>query len=390
MDLQSQDLATMIRNFLPDQYDNDRQPAINHNYLAEQFADVDVILAKIRDVVVRGDFTLGRAVDQLEERYAKMLGARHAVGVGSGTDALRLALIGCGVGPGDEVITTPFTFFATVGAIVTVGARPVFADVGDDYNIDPARIRQAIGPKTKAIMPVHWSGRPCLMDTIGAVAAEHNIPIVEDACHAIQATYDGRFAGTFGAVGCFSFHPLKNLNVWGDGGILVTNDDEIAARIRLLRNHGLTDRDHCAVFGFNSRLDTVQAVVADHMLSKLDAITSARIANAQALDRALSRVPGVTCPQRNPRIREVFHLYCAEFDRRDELKSFLIGHGIDAKIHYPVPMHLQPAARTWGYKTGDFPRAERLCASVMSLPVHEFIAADQIAKMAAHIAEFYA
>jgi len=380
----------MTKNFLPAQYDAARPLPINHNYLQEQFADVDAVLAKVREVVVRGDFTLGRAVDRLEERYASMLGAKFAVGVNSGTDALRLGLIGCGVGPGDEVITTPYTFYATIGAIVTVGARPVFADIGDDYNLDPAKIEAVIGPKTKAILPVHWSGRPCLMDAIGNIAAKHGLKVVEDACHAIQATFDGRFAGTLGNVGAFSFHPLKNLNVWGDGGILVTNDEEVAKRIRLLRNHGLTDRDHCAVFAFNSRLDTVQAVVADHLLNKLDAITAARIANAAALDMGLSEIVGVKCPPRNKRLREVFHLYCAEYERRDELQAFLIAKGIDAKVHYPIPMHLQPAAQGWGYRRGDFPRAEQLCDNVMSLPVHEFITADQTAEMSARIAEFYA
>ena len=380
----------MTKNFLPAQYDATQPLPINHNYLHDQFADVDAILARVREVVVRGDFTLGRAVDKLEERYAAMLGAKFAVGVNSGTDALRLSLIACGVGPGDEVITTPYTFYATIGAIVTVGARPVFADIGDDYDIDPARIEAVITPKTKAILPVHWSGRPCLMDAINIIARKHGIKVVEDACHAVQATFNGTFAGTLGDVGCFSFHPLKNLNVWGDGGILVTNDEKIATRIRLLRNHGLTDRDHCEIFAFNSRLDTVQAVVADHLLDKLDAITAGRIANAKALDQGLKGIPGVKCPPRDGRIKEVFHLYCAEYGRRDELQAFLIGNGIDAKVHYPIPMHLQPAAREWGYKAGDFPRTERLCANVMSLPVHEFITPDQTTEMAARIREFYA
>jgi aminotransferase EvaB len=379
----------MAKNFLPGQYDRDQALTINHNYLRDQFADVDAILAKVREVVVQGDFTLGRAVDKLEERYAAMLGAKYAVGVNSGTDALRLGLIASGVKPGDEVITTPYTFYATIGAIVTVGARPVFADIGDDHNIDPARIEAVITPKTKAILPVHWSGRPCHMDAIGKIAAKHGLKVIEDSCHAVQATLDGRFAGTLGDVGCFSFHPLKNLNVWGDGGILVTNDEKIANHVRLIRNHGLVDRDHCEIFAFNSRLDTVQAVVADHLLNKLDHITKSRIANATALDQALAGVKEVTIPKRDPRLREVFHLYCIECERRDELKEFLISRGVDAKVHYPIPMHLQPAAKEWGYKPGDFPRTERLCANEMSLPVHEFIGPDHTAKMAACIKEFY-
>ena len=377
-------------NFLPDQYESTQKLTINHNYLPDQFADMDAIWAKVREVVVQGDFTLGRAVDRLEERYAAMQNAKHGVGVNSGTDALRLALIACGVGHGDEVITTPYTFYATIGAIVTVGARPVFVDIGDDYNIDPSKIEAAITPKTKAILPVHWSGRPCLMDEIMAIAKKHNLKVVEDACHAVQATFDGKFTGTLGDVAGFSFHPLKNLNVWGDGGIMVTNNTEIANKVKLIRNHGLIDRDHCQEFSFNSRLDTVQAVVANHLLDKLDHITAMRIRNAHALDAGLAGVKGVKPPKRNPRIKEVFHLYCLEVERRDELQKFLISKGVDAKVHYPIPMHLQPAAKAWGYKVGDFPRAERLCANVLSLPVHEFIRPDQTAEMAARIKEFYA
>lgn len=377
-------------NFLPDQYESTQKLGINHNYLPDQFADMDAIWAKVREVVVQGDFTLGRAVDRVEERYAAMQNAKYAVGVNSGTDALRLALIACGVGHGHEVITTPYTFYATIGAIVTVGARPVFVDIGDDYDIDPSKIEGAITPKTKAILPVHWSGRPCLMDEIMAIAKKHNLKVVEDACHAVQATFDGKFAGTLGDVAAFSFHPLKNLNVWGDGGIMVTNNAEIANKVKLIRNHGLIDRDHCQEFSFNSRLDTVQAVVADHMLDKLDNITAMRIRNAHALDAALAGVKGVRPPKRNPRIKEVFHLYCLEVERRDELQKFLISKGVDAKVHYPIPMHLQPGAKAWGYKVGDFPRAERLCANVLSLPVHEFIRPDQTAEMAARIKEFYA
>jgi dTDP-3-amino-2,3,6-trideoxy-4-keto-D-glucose/dTDP-3-amino-3,4,6-trideoxy-alpha-D-glucose/dTDP-2,6-dideoxy-D-kanosamine transaminase len=377
------------KNFLPDQYDRTQPLPINHNYLRDQFADVDAILAKVRAVVVQGDFTLGRAVDRLEERYAAMLGAKFAVGLNSGTDALRMGLIAVGVKPGDEVITTPYTFYATIGAIVTVGARPVFVDVGDDMNLDPARIKAAITNKTRAILPVHWSGRPCVMDELNAIAREHGLKVVEDACHAVQATYDNKFAGTLGDVGCFSFHPLKNLNVWGDGGILVTNDEKIASHVRLIRNHGLIDRDHCAIFSFNTRLDTVQAVVADHLLDRLDHITASRIANAQAIDRGLAGVKQVRIPKRNPRIKEVFHLYCIECERRDELQTFLISKGIDAKVHYPIPMHLQPAAQEWGYKQGDFPRAESVCANELSLPVHEFITAAHTDEMIGRIREFY-
>jgi dTDP-3-amino-2,3,6-trideoxy-4-keto-D-glucose/dTDP-3-amino-3,4,6-trideoxy-alpha-D-glucose/dTDP-2,6-dideoxy-D-kanosamine transaminase len=376
-------------NFLPEQYDRTGGLPISHNYLASQFNDYETIFAKIKQVVLKGDFTLGRAVDEFELQYAALVGAEYAIGVNSGTDALRLSLIGLGVGAGDEVITTPFTFYATVGAIVTAGARPVFVDVQDDYNIDPARIEAAITKRTKAIMPVHWSGKPCYMDVIQEIARKHGLLIVEDACHAIKATLDGQFAGSFGDAGCFSMHPLKNLNVWGDGGVIVTNRQELADKLRLLRNHGLINRDECTLFAYNSRLDTIQAVVASHLIEKIDHITDSRIANAAYFDRKLGAIPHVRIPPRDPRARQVFHIYSLEFERRDELQGFLIANGIDAKVHYPIPMHLQPAAKQYGYKSGDFPRAEALCGSVLSLPVHEFITADQREQIVSLVKEFY-
>lgn len=251
-----------ISNFLPEQYKTTGELAINHNYLKQQFADYEVILEKMKTVIARGDFTLGEVVDNFETDFKEILKAKHAIGVGSGTDALFLSMKALGVGEGDEVITTPFTFYATIGAIVTAGARPVFVDILDDYNIDPAAVEQAITPRTKAILPVHWAGKPCHMRAIREVAEKHDLYIVEDACHAIAAQYHGEAAGTLGDLGCFSFHPLKNLNVWGDGGIVVTNSDKLADRLRLLRNHGLRGRDECLNFAYNSRLDTIQAVVA--------------------------------------------------------------------------------------------------------------------------------
>lgn len=380
----------LVRNFLPDQYDQTNPLAINHNYLPRQFADVDDILAKVREVVVRGDFTLGRAVDRLETRIAALCGTRHAVGVGSGTDALFLSLKALGVGPGDEVITTPFTFYATVGAIVTAGARPVFADAGLDCNLDAQQIEKRITPRTKAIVPVHWSGLPCDMDAINAVAQRHGLAVVEDACHAITATYKGRPAGSLGTAGCFSFHPLKNLNVWGDGGIVTTNDDALADQLRLLRNHGLVGRDECRVFAYNSRLDTVQAVVADHLLDKLDHISGSRIANARRYDELLRGVRGVTLPARPAHLRHVYHLYVIRCERRDELARHLQAQEIDAKVHYPVPMHLQPAAAELGHRRGDFPVTEALAGSVLSLPVHEFVTERQQIHVANLIRAFHA
>lgn len=380
----------IVQNFLPEQYQKDRELKINHNYLSDQFADCDFILKKIRDVVLSNDFTLGSAVDRFEERFKQLLNVKHAIAVGSGTDALFLSLKALGIKEGDEVITTPFTFYATIGAIVTAGAKPVFVDILDDYNIDPAQIESKITSKTKAILPVHWSGKPCCMDEINAIAKKYNLFVVEDACHAIQATYKNRFAGTLGDVGCFSFHPLKNLNVWGDGGIITTNSDKLADQLRLIRNHGLKGRDECTVFSYNSRLDTIQAVVADHLLSKLDHITESRIRNANYLDCALSVIPQLTIPVRENNIKQVYHLYSICCENRDELKKYLIAHGVDAKIHYPVPMHLQPAAKSYGYQLGDFPKTEMICAKTLSFPVHEFITQGDLTVMINLIKRFYA
>lgn len=377
------------RNFLPKQYETTGKLEINHNYLQQQFSDHDEILAKIKQVVIGGDFTLGREVDRLEDEFAAIMGARHAIAVGSGTDALFLSLKALGIDKGDEVITTPYTFFATIGAIVTAGATPVFADIRDDYNIDPKKITAAVTNRTKAILPVHWSGKPCDMDPVMDIASRHGLVVVEDACHAVKATYRGRGAGVLGTTGCFSFHPLKNLNVWGDGGIITTNSDELADKLRLLRNHGLLNRDECGIFAYNSRLDTVQAVVARHLLKKLDHITERRIAHATYFDEQLRKIPRVRVPQRESWVKQVYHLYIVRCEQRDELQQYLVARGVDAKVHYPIPMHLQPAAKYLGYKPGDFPVCEATVKSVLSLPVHEFITREQQDRVVELIREFY-
>lgn len=379
----------MSKNFLPGQYESDEQFSVQHNYLGKQFSDKELILEKIKAVVTRGDFTLGREVDRLEESFAKLIGVKYAIGVGSGTDAIFLSLRALNLQPGDEVITTPFTFYATIGAIVTAGGKPVFCDIDSDFNIDVTKIEGLITEKTRAIVPVHWSGRPCKMDEMIDIATKFGIPIIEDACHSILAEYRGKRTGSFGLTGCFSFHPLKNLNVWGDGGIITTNSDEINTKIRLLRNHGLVDRDHCEVFAYNSRLDTIQAVVANHLLEKIELITSSRIDHATYLDKALGNLTGIRIPTRSPEIKEVFHIYSFWAENRDSLWKFLRESGIDAKIHYPIPMHLQPAATFLEHKLGDFPLSERAANETISLPVHEFVELKDLDFMVAKVREFY-
>ena len=379
-----------MKNFLPSQYKRDSALPINHNYLTQQFADFRNIFEKLQDVVLNNDFTLGSAVDDFENRFANYHKSRFGIGVGSGTDALFLTLKALGIGPGDEVITAPFTFFATVGAIATTGATPVFVDVKlDGFNIDVNQIERVITSRTKAIVPIHWAGRICEVEDLKVIAKKHNLFVVEDACHAVAATRNGNFAGHFADAACFSFHPLKNLNVWGDGGIVITNSESLAQRIRLIRNHGLISRDECEEFAYNSRLDTIQAVIADHLFDKLEEITDARISNAKFLDKRLSKIAEINLHTRPRNLKEVFHLYSFICEDRDNLLKFLRSNGIDAKIHYPIPLHLQRAAAFLNHKYGDFPNAELITEKVLSLPVHEFIDEGHLDYMACKIEEYY-
>ena len=263
--------------------------------------------------------------------------------------------------------------------------KPVFCDVSEDFNIDPSQIESKITSKTKAIVPVHWAGRSCDMDKINAIARKNNLFVVEDACHAIQGEYKTNRCGSLGDLGCFSFHPLKNLNVWGDGGIITTSNEELANKLRLIRNHGLLNRNTCVEFAYNSRLDTIQAVVAKYFIeNKLSNVTSSRIKNALRLDSLLEELPQISLLKRDKDLKEVFHLYIFKAENRDKLYDHLRKKGIDAKVHYPVPMHLQPAANYLGYVEGDFPIAEAYAKNTISLPVHEFITLEQIEKMSGY------
>ena len=377
-------------DFLLNQYKETGVYPINHNYLFEQFADYKEIFEKIENLIKNCDYTLGKSVDEFERKICELTGSRFAVGVGSGTDALFLSLIAAGIQKGDEVITTPYTFFATIGAIVTAGAKPVFVDIRDDYNINTDLIEKAITDRTKAIMPVHWSGLGCEMDKIMPIAKDNNLIVVEDACHGINANFKGKPLGTFGLAGCFSMHPLKNLNVWGDGGYIVTESEDMHDKLVLMRNHGLINRNECANFGYNSRLDSIQAIVANHLLKKIDHITDSRINNAAEYDKHLSNIPQITIPKRSTLVKQVYHIYVVRAKRRNQLNKYLNHNGIDAKVHYPIPMHLQPAAKIFGYKKGDFPVSEMVCDTVISLPVHEFVTNKQIDYVVSKIRDFYA
>lgn len=329
------------------------------------------VLSGIERIFEGSRFILGEEVEKFESAFAAIAGCEYGVGVNSGLDALLLALRALEIGSGDEVITVPNSFVATAAAISLVGAKPVFVDVGRDYNLDPQTIERALTSRTKAILPVHLTGNPCLMDQIVELALKHNLYVIEDAAQAIGATYLSKPVGSWGHVGCFSLHPLKNLHVWGDGGMITTSDDKIAARLRLERNHGLKNRDEVEFFSYNSRLDTVQAVVGNAALKLLSNTTHQRIKHADNYRAALSGVAGVTMPPVSQDSFHVYHVFQITTDRRDEFRSFLEMRGVETKIHYPIPLHLQRAAAHLGYKQGDFPVTEELARTIVSLPVRE-------------------
>jgi len=299
-----------------------------------------------------------------------------------------------GVGWGDEVITVSQTFVATIGSIVAIGARPYFIDALADFTMDPGLIEEAITEKTKAIMPVHYSGSPAHMEEIMAIAEEHNLPVIEDACCAISARLNGKHAGTFGSGGAFSVHPLKNLNVWGDGGFIVTESEDIYKKILLLRNHGLKTRDEVEIFGCNARLDTIQAIVGNYLYPMIDEITDRRIANAKRYDEAFASpelFEYITVPPRRLEARHVYHMYMVLAEERDELLQYLIDREIEAKIHYPIPMHLQQAtlAEEPPFGRTDLSRTEAQCQTLITLPVHQHLSEDQLDYVIKCVQSFY-
>ncbi len=381
----------MKLNYLPNQYKKNKKININHSYLVEQFFDYKKIFNKIEKVVKNADYTLGDEVNRFEKNISKRMKSKFAVSVGNGTDALFLVLKAFNIGAGDEVITTPYTFIATVASIVTAGAKPVFVDVKDDYNIDENKIERAITKKTKAIMAVNWSGRPCELEKINKIAKKNKLKFIQDACHCVDSRYKDNSIVNYSDACTFSLHPLKNLNVWGDGGFILTHNSSLAKKLCLMRNHGLRDRNNCEIFAYNSRLDTLQATVGNYKIkNKLDKITNKRISNAFLLDKLLKPLKQVKIPDRKKNLKEVFHLYQINVSQRDKLKKFLIKRNIDAKIHYPIPIHLQKAAKYLKYKKGDFPVAEKMANTSISLPVHEYINTNQIRYIARSIKEFFA
>ncbi|MEA2905382.1 MAG: hypothetical protein QOI12_2769 [Alphaproteobacteria bacterium] len=346
------------------------------------------LLACIERILSQGHFVLTQEVGEFEQRITEFTGAKHCVSCGNGTDALMLGLWALGVGKGDEVITTPISFVASTGSIVHVGATPVYADVREDQNIDPAEIEKKITSRTKAIMPVHWAGRIADMDAIMEIARRHNLLVIEDAAQSMGAFYNGRHGGTFGNVGTFSAHPLKNLNALGDGGFLVTDDDEVARKIRLYRNHGLQDRDTCVLYGVNSRLDSLNAEVLMFRLGRLHEVIERRRHNVN-LYRSRIRAKEIYIPPCKESEKNAFVMLITQAERRDELQIFLQKRGIQSLVYYGTPLHLHPAAQKFGHKRGDFPKAEQQADRVLALPHHQQLSADQIAYVADAVNEFY-
>lgn len=357
--------------------------------LPKQFKDA-ALWREIKKIFETCQFIQGPEVERFESKFANLCGTPYALGLNSGTDAIFLALRALNIGPGDEVITVPNSFVATAGAIIAAGAKPVFVDVAEDYNMDVNRIESAISPRTKAILPVHLTGNPADMVKIMEIAKKKGLSIIEDAAQAIMASINGKPVGSFSDAGCFSLHPLKNLNVCGDGGVLTTKSREIYEKVKFLRNHGLKNRDAIEFFGYNSRLDTIQAVVAEYGMQNLKAIKEKRQKNAQTYDQGLKDLNGfVTLPPRQEKVEQVFHTYVIRVQKRTELIRYLEENGVETKIHYPIPIHLQKPCQELGYKKGDFPVCEKQAEEILSLPIHQYLEEEQLDYVIDRIKKFY-
>ena len=345
----------------------------------------DRIISEIDRISLQGQYIQSPDVEKFEKNFAAYCGTSTAVAVGNGGDALYLSLMALGVGPGDEVIVPANSFVASAWAVAGCGAKVVFVDVTSDYNLDPALVMKAITSKTKAIMPVHLTGRPAPMNEILEIAKQHRLFVIEDAAQAVGATYHGKKAGSMGTTGCFSLHPLKNLHVLGDGGVITTNDLQLADRLKLWRNHGLKNRDECVFWGRNSRLDSLQAAIANLKLPYLDQWTQRFRQIAQIYSSELGKL--VQVPVDRPYEQSVYHRYIITTSRRDELQNFLTEHGVETKVNYPIPLHLQEAAQ--GYKKGDFPVAEGLAQTILSLPIYAEMTDAQVEIVVSEVKRFF-
>ncbi|MDE0784203.1 MAG: DegT/DnrJ/EryC1/StrS family aminotransferase [Planktomarina sp.] len=346
--------------------------------LAGQFRNLEGELTKaFLDIGRSGVYVMGERLESFETKAAQYCGVKHAIGVGHGSDALFLILKALDIGPGDEVITATNSFIASAWVVAATGATPVLVDVAEDLNIEPALIEAAITAKTRAIIPVHLTGRPAPMDEINILAQRHGLHVVEDAAQAIGARYRGSRVGSLGLAAGFSLHPLKNLGVYGDGGLITTNDDKLDSKLRMLRNHGLRNRDECEVWGFNSRLDPMQAAFAEIKLGFLDSWNERCREIATIYRKGLADY--VQVPFDQPWEECVYHNFVIRTDKRDELMVHLKDQGVDTRVHYPIPIHLQDAAKDLGYKPGDFPHGEEYAKTMISLPIYPELSDAEVA-----------
>lgn len=347
------------------------------------------VLDRIGALLDSGAFIMGEELATFEKSFAHLCGTKYAIGVANGTDALFLSLMALGIGKGDQVITAPNSYLASASSIALAGATPVFADVLDDMNLDPAAVRKAITPATKAIIAVHLTGRPARMAELLAIAREQGIQVIEDCAQAIGATLNGQHVGSFGTAGCFSLHPLKNLAAAGDGGVITTSDDGVAAHLLKARNHGMRDRDHSDFFSYNSRLDNLQAAILNVKMRELPRWTERRRAIAAMYQQGLAGVGDLLIPQDRDGERAVYHTFIIQTAHRDALKQYLADHGVDTKVHYPVPIHLQEAASYLGYRKGDFPVTEEQSGTILSLPVFAELSDGQVRHVVSTIRAFF-
>jgi dTDP-4-amino-4,6-dideoxygalactose transaminase len=362
--------------------------AVPYSLLPYQVAEVkQELLAAVEAVLDGGRYILGPNVTAFEQEFAAYCQAPAALGVANGTDALHLALKALDVQPGDEVITAANSFVATAATIALVGARPVFADIGPDLNIDPQRVEAVITPRTRGIVPVHLTGRPANMKRLLDVARRHSLFVLEDAAQAVGAARDGKRVGSWGEAACFSLHPLKNLHAYGDGGAITCNKPGLADQLRLSRNHGLRTRDCCEFWSYNSRLDELQAALLRVQLGHLDRRTEERRQLAYRYNKLLR--PYVQVPDEGPGEYHVYQTYVVQAERRDELKQHLNAKGIEALVHYPTPLHLQPAAQALGYKADDLPETTRAASRILSLPLYPGLTHTQQDFVVEQVEAFY-
>ena len=362
---------------------------VRYSYLKQQFSNCDDLWKNLKKFVATGDFTLGQELLKFEKKFAKLIGTKYAIGVNSGTDAIKLSLKANGIKPGDEIITAANTFVATIGAIVELGAKPIFVDCDDTFCMNVDQVKKKITKRTKAIVPVHFTGYMSDMVKLKKISKEHKLPIVEDACQSILGSINKKNAGTWGEFGAFSLHPLKNINVWSDGGIITTNNFMYYNKLLLLRNHGLTDRDTVKICGYNSRLDTFQAVVGNWLLPSAKSIANKRISNAAYMDKYFRKIKQITIPPRLEKMKIVYHLYIIFAERRDQLLKYCLKKGIEAKVHYPKPLYLQEAYKKLKYKKGDFPITDIHTKKIITFPCDQHLSKREINFVIKTVKDFY-